>query len=44
MVIDHGERAELGTEEYEKLGEVVMENLVILKKNPNYVEEDLIRK
>jgi hypothetical protein len=39
VLLGHGERAELATEEY--LPETkVMENFVILKKNPDYVAED----
>lgn len=38
VLIGHGERAELATEEY--LPETtIMENFVILKKNPDYVDE-----
>ena len=38
VLIGHGERAELATEEY--LPETtIMENFVILRKNPDYVEE-----
>lgn len=38
VLIGHGERAELATEEY--LAETpIMENFVILKKNPDYEEE-----
>jgi 26S proteasome regulatory subunit N1 len=39
VLIGHGERAELGTEEY--ISETpFMENFVILRKNPEYVEPD----
>jgi 26S proteasome regulatory subunit N1 len=39
VLIGHGERAELGSEEY--LSETpYMENFVILRKNPEYVEHD----
>ena len=38
MLIGHGERAELGSEEY--LPETgILENFVILRKNPDYVDE-----
>jgi 26S proteasome regulatory subunit N1 len=39
VLISEGERAELATEEYIPIQEGVLENIVILKKNPNYVEE-----
>lgn len=44
MLIGHGERAELASEEY--LPEtLVMENFVIMRKNPDYEpEKDLIKK
>jgi 26S proteasome regulatory subunit N1 len=39
VLIGHGERAELGSEEY--LSETpFMENFVILRKNPEYVEPE----
>lgn len=39
VLIGNGERAELATEEY--LSETpFMENFVILRKNPDYVEEE----
>lgn len=44
VVINTGERAELGTEEYIQITNTVMENFVIVKKNPDYVEEEDIRK
>lgn len=35
-------RAELGTEEFIPVSDIVLENFVILKKNPNYnLEEDV---
>lgn len=40
VVIDNGERAELATEEYIPCGETILENLIIVKKNPDYVEEE----
>jgi 26S proteasome regulatory subunit N1 len=43
VLIGHGERAELATEEY--LTETpIMENFVLLKKNPAYVEENQDKK
>lgn len=44
VVINYGERAELGTEEYIPIQEIVLENFVILKKNPDYVPEEEKRK
>ncbi len=39
VLIGHGERVELGSEEY--ISETpYMENFVILRKNPDYVEAD----
>jgi len=38
--VSNDEKAELGSEEYIPIGNVVMENLVIVQKNPDYVEED----
>ena len=38
MLIGHGERAELGTDEF--LSETpFMENFVILRKNPDYIPD-----
>ena len=43
VLIGHGERAELATEEF--LPETtIMENFVILRKNPDYVEEKPMEK
>jgi 26S proteasome regulatory subunit N1 len=38
VLLGHGERAELASEEYIPVTGV-LENFVILKKNPDYVEE-----
>jgi 26S proteasome regulatory subunit N1 len=38
VLLSYGEKAELATEEYEPLHEV-LENFIILKKNPNYKPE-----
>jgi 26S proteasome regulatory subunit N1 len=37
VLLAYGERAELGTEEYTSLTSV-LENFVILKQNPDYIE------
>ena len=37
VLLAHGERAELGTEEYVS-GASVFEDFVILKTNPDYIE------
>jgi 26S proteasome regulatory subunit N1 len=43
VLIGHGERAELATEEY--LAETpFMENFVILRKNPEFVAEEQAKK
>ncbi|ORZ16276.1 armadillo-type protein [Absidia repens] len=39
VLLAHSERAELGTEEYISLAPV-LEGIVLLKKNPDYMEED----
>lgn len=39
VLVAQGERAELGTEEYIPFPGIVMEDVVIVKKNPNYLEE-----
>eukprot|EP00825_Cyclidium_porcatum_P051709 TRINITY_DN9599_c0_g1_i1.p1 TRINITY_DN9599_c0_g1~~TRINITY_DN9599_c0_g1_i1.p1 ORF type:complete len:373 (-),score=65.17 TRINITY_DN9599_c0_g1_i1:211-1329(-) len=44
VLINFGERAELATEEYIPIQEAVLENFVILKKNPDYVPEEEKRK
>ena len=36
-------RAELGTEELIPVSDIVLENFVILKKNPNYNPEEEIK-
>lgn len=40
VIINNGERAELGTEEYIVATNNIMENFVIVKKNPDYAEEE----
>lgn len=43
MLLGHGERAELATEEY--LPEMsIMENFIILRKNPDYEPEKDLKK
>lgn len=37
------EKAELGTEEYITVGNTILENLVIVQKNPDYVDEETYR-
>jgi 26S proteasome regulatory subunit N1 len=44
VLIGIGERAELATEEFIQIQEGVLENIVILKKNPEYVDEERVRK
>ena len=39
VVIDKGERAELSTDQYLPIGNTILENLVIVKKNPEFTEE-----
>lgn len=39
MLIGQGERAEFSTEQFLSYNSV-MENFVIIRKNPDYVEED----
>jgi 26S proteasome regulatory subunit N1 len=40
VIINNGERCELATEEYIPLRETILENLVIVTKNPDYIEEE----
>lgn len=40
MIISNNERAELATDEYIPVADVILENVVILKKNPEFVEEE----
>lgn len=40
VVVDNDERAELGTEEYIACASDIMENIVVVKKNPEYREEE----
>ncbi len=44
VLIGNGERAELASEEYVPIQESVLENFIILKKNPDYIEEEKPRK
>eukprot|EP01017_Pseudomicrothorax_dubius_P046408 TRINITY_DN8170_c0_g2_i4.p1 TRINITY_DN8170_c0_g2~~TRINITY_DN8170_c0_g2_i4.p1 ORF type:complete len:750 (-),score=243.54 TRINITY_DN8170_c0_g2_i4:172-2421(-) len=39
VLISYGERAEIATEEMIPITDVVLENFVIIKKNPNYSED-----
>lgn len=40
VIINNGERAEIGTEEYIAATNAILENFVIVKRNPDYVEEE----
>jgi 26S proteasome regulatory subunit N1 len=40
VIINNGERSEIGTEEYIPATNTILENFVIIKKNPDYVEEE----
>lgn len=40
VIINYGERAELNGEEYMPVEDCVLENFIIVKKNPNYVPEE----
>ena len=42
VIINNGESAELAEEEYMPLGDIIMENFVILKKNPEFKEDPII--
>ena len=42
VIVNNDESAELASEEYMPLGDIVMENFVILKKNPQFIKEQLI--
>lgn len=44
VIISNNERAELATDEYIPVADVVLENVVILKKNPEFVEEEVKKK
>jgi 26S proteasome regulatory subunit N1 len=44
VLIGNGERAELAGEEYIPIQDCILENFVILRKNPDYVEEERPRK
>jgi len=36
VLLAYGERAELATEEYIPVSDTILENIIILKKNPDY--------
>ncbi|EAR97380.1 26S proteasome regulatory subunit (macronuclear) [Tetrahymena thermophila SB210] len=40
VLISYGERAELGSDEYIPLQATVLENIIIVQKNPDYVPEE----
>jgi len=40
VIVSQGERAELGTEEFISFPGIVHEDIIIVKKNPNYQEEE----
>ena len=40
VLIQSGERAELASEEFIPIQDIVLENFVILRKNPDYVAEE----
>lgn len=42
VIVNFGESAELAEEEYIPLSDIILENLVILKKNPDYKVEPVI--
>ena len=42
VIVNYGESAELAEEEYIPLNDVILENFIILKKNPEYKEEPII--
>ena len=45
VLIQFGERGELASEEFIPIQDIVLENFVILRKNPDYVaEEEIPRK
>jgi len=44
VILASGERAELGTEEYLPVEESVLENIIIVRKNPDYQEPKEARK
>ncbi len=43
VVIGQGDRAELGTEEFISFPGVIHEDVIIVRKNPNYQEEEVKR-
>ncbi|KRW98942.1 Armadillo-type fold [Pseudocohnilembus persalinus] len=44
VIINHGERAEFNTNEYIGVQDCVLENFIIVKKNPDYVQEEEVPK
>ena len=44
VLVNQGERAELATEEYIPIQDTILENFVIVRRNPEYVEEEKPRK
>ena len=44
VLINFGERAEFGGEEFIPIQDMVLENFVIVRRNPDYVEEEKPRK
>lgn len=44
VLVNQGERAELATEEFIPIQDTILENFVIVRRNPDYVEEEKPRK
>lgn len=44
VLVNFDEKAELGTEEYITVGNQILENLVLVEKNPEYDEDKEKRK
>lgn len=44
VLINHGERAEFASEEFIPIQDMVLENFVIVRRNPDFVEEEKPRK
>ena len=44
VLVNQGERAELATEEYIPIQDTILENFVIVRRNPEHVEEEKPRK
>jgi 26S proteasome regulatory subunit N1 len=44
VILAYGDRAELGTEEFVPVTDCVLENIIIIKKNPDYKEPEKVRK